>query len=246
MAGMITNCGECYFYNHKIRKCEHGLLKMFHDRNAKIEFIDSNPIIDRICQYKRSQEWAINNENIDNKLNLCKSEVYIKGTIVIITNNIKDLEFSIKKLSINKNIKNFKFIILYKNITYNNILAVCGNNINIKYKLIQYVDDNIKYQIYKSLKHAINGYLFIIDSSKEFDCDLIDKVNNIVNNKLFRLLHIIGSDGIHESISMIHIYKWLKGDLEIDFKDKLYDISKQESSDAQVFTWKEVNEQYSN
>jgi hypothetical protein len=45
---------------------------------------------------------------------------------------------------------------------------------------------------------------------------------------------------------MVHIYKWLKGDLEVEFKNKLEDISEQEKSDAQILTWKEINEEYSN
>jgi hypothetical protein len=63
-----------------------------------------------------------------------------------------------------------------------------------------------------------------------------------VNKKLFRLLHVSNDGQLHQSVNMIHLYKYLKGDLQCPIKEKIKDIASQESSDPQVFSWKEVNE----
>lgn len=247
MAGIETNCSDCCFYNNIQKKCQHNILHVFENNGSNIRWENSGPIIDRICQYKRSNEWLIWNEikNDDEKIQLCRNEVYLKGTIILLADDLNSFISTVEKLKTIEHFKNFKIIVIYKNIKYNKILTYCANNINNEYKLINIVNDDIKYQIYKSLTFAKNGYLFIIDSSKELDEKLIDKINYIINIKMLRLLHVIGSDGLHQSVSMIHLYKFLKGDLQCNFADKLKDISEEEKSDAQIFTWKDIDEQYS-
>ena len=106
--------------------------------------------------------------------------------------------------------------------------------------------DDIPYQIYRSLKYAKNGMLFILECGREIEENLIDKVNHIINKKLYRVLHIHHEDELHQSVSMVHLYKWIKGHLGETMRFKLDDIANQEGSDAQIYTWKEINEQYIN
>ena len=54
------------------------------------------------------------------------------------------------------------------------------------------------------------------------------------------------SDFVAMSNALSHLYKWIKGHLGETMRFKLDDIANQENSDAQIYTWKEVNEQYSN
>jgi hypothetical protein len=244
MVKLGTFCEECCFYDKNNQNCKHGLLEVFKERHAEIIWEDSFPKIDRVCQYKRSIDWE-NDKTDDEKIKICTDEVYISGTIVLITNNKEHLLEAIIKLKQCKNIERFMFIIIYKNIAYKDMLDICGNNISSKYKCVKITDENIELQIYRSLKFANNGYLFILDSEKPFDENLIDKVDNFVNKKMFRLLHIPGSSKLHESVSMIHLYKWLKGDLETNFANKLNDISQEENSNNQISTWKDINEHYS-
>jgi len=241
MVKIGTSCTNCCFLDENTN-CKLGLLDVFKDRGAEITIDNDSVSLDRLCQYKRQSDWQ--SDKSDNEKNdIIKQEVYIKGTIVLITDNEDDLQNTISKI---KNISNFKVIILYSNIKISKMLEICGNTKDIEYKMIMIADTDISKQIYLSLKFAKNGYLFIIDCSKEIDDNMIDKVNTIVNKKMFRVLHIEGTDGIHQSVNMIHLYKWVKGDLEIPIKDKLLDIAEQEGSDSQIYTWKEVNEQYIN
>lgn len=244
MVKLGSSCKNCCFYDEDLKDCLHGLLDVFKERGAEIEYVEEVPLMDRICQYKRPNDWHAE-KTIDERVEICGNEIYISGTIVLIADNKANLERAIKILNANSNIKNFKFIVIYKHIQYKDILDVCGNNIGSDYKYVLTNTDDINFQIYQSLKHAKNGFLFIIDCSKEFDHLVLDKVNNMLNKKLFRILHIPGTDGVHQSVSMIHIYKWLKGDLQCSFSEKLKDISNQENSDAQILNWEQVNEQYS-
>lgn len=244
MVKLGTFCEDCCFYDKEKENCKHGLIEVFKNRGAEILWENSCPKIDRVCQYKRQLDWE-SDKTDEEKIELCKREVYLTGTIILIANDSQKLLDSILKLNAYQHIDEFKIIIIYKGIAYKDMLDVCGNNLKSNYRCVKITNDEIEFQIYKALKFAKNGYLFILDTNKSFDENLIEKVNYFVNKKMFRLLHIRGTDKLHESVSMIHLYKWLKGDLETNFGDKLKDISQQENSDNQVSNWKEVNEQYS-
>lgn len=241
MAGIMTKCNGCCFFNSEDGSCKQKLHDVFREANAKVETIDGVCLIDRICQYRREDDWE-RDLSLEDKIKTCQDEVFISGTIILIADSLDSLSNAIDKLVGQKD--QFKFIILYKNIKYNDLLEICGNSFE-QYKLINYLTDDIAYHIHQSLKHARNGYVFVLDCNKNIDESIIDKINHVVNVKLMRLLHVPGSDGLHESVSMIHIYRWLKGDLGVSFEAKLLDISLQEESDPQILTWKEVNEKYS-
>lgn len=241
MAGIMTKCNGCCFFNSEDGSCKQKLHDVFREANAKVETVDGVCLIDRICQYRREDDWE-SDLSLEDKIKTCQDEVFISGTIILIADSLDSLSNAIDKLVEQKD--QFKFIILYKNIKYNDLLEICGNSFE-QYKLINYLTDDIAYHIHQSLKHARNGYVFVLDCNKSIDGSIIDKINHVVNIKLMRLLHVPGSDGLHESVSMIHIYRWLKGDLGVSFEAKLLDISLQEESDPQILTWKEVNEKYS-
>jgi hypothetical protein len=244
MVKLGTFCEDCCFYDKQIENCKHGLIEVFKNRGAEIIWEDSYPKIDRVCQYKRQEDWQ-SDKTDEEKIQLCKKEIYITGTIILLADDKETLLKSILQLNQFEHIDEFKIIVIYKGIMYKDVLNVCGNNLKSEYRCLKTINNDIEFQIYKALKFAKNGYLFILEAGKSLDESLIDKVNNFVNRKMFRLLHIQGTDGLHQSVSMIHLYKWLKGDLGTNFGNKLKSISQQENSDHQVSNWKEVNEQYS-
>ena len=233
MVKLGTSCQECRHFRNKDKSCDLNLYHIFEDRNAEIKYLDDDVTIDRICPHK-------NTDVLNNK------DVYIFGTIVLIANNRQDLESTIKKLNREDNVDRFKIIVLYTGIPYHEMLDTCINNIKSSYKLIKMTTDDIPYQIYRSLKYAKNGMFFILECDKEIEENLLDKVDNFINKKLYRVLHIHNNDELHQSVSMVHFYKWIKGHLGETMRFKLDDIANQENSDAQIYTWKEVNEQYSN
>jgi hypothetical protein len=221
------------------------LLDTFRERGSEIILEDNNPVIDRVCPYRRTKDWQVD-QSITEKMEICNNEVYIMGTIIVIANDIKNLSQALDRLNSFSNINRFKIIIIYNKIKYRELKDLCDEKIKNDYKCLLYFNE-LNLQIYRSLEFAKNGFLFIVDSNKEIRDDLIDKVNNLVNKKLFRVLHISNKGDLHESVNMIHIYKYIKGDLGIPIYDKLLDIEKEEQAvNSQVFDWKEVDEQYSN
>lgn len=243
MAILGTYCGQCCFCEKEPFNCKLNLLDTFTERGAKVD--KENLIIDRICPYKRPCAWNIDKSD-EERIQLCQDDVYISGTIVLIANKQECLEKTILKLNQNDNIDKFMLIVIYSEMQYSNVFNICGNNIRGKYRLVHAIDKNINMQILKSLSNARNGYLFILDSNFDFDDHMIDKVNHVVNKKLFRLLHIPGSPDLHQSVSMIHLYKYIKGDLQCPFREKIIDIAGQENSDTQILTWEQINAEYSN
>lgn len=238
MVKIGTSCSDCCFFDEEFN-CSNNLLEIFKERNAEITTDSSGIIIDRVCLYERSLDWN-NDKTLSEKIEIVNQETYVTGTIVLITDNEEEFKNTITSL---KNISNFKVIILHKNIKPGKLLEICGT-LNISYKCIIMATNDIEMQIYMSLKHAKNGYLFIVDCSKQIDSNIIDKFNNFVNKKMFRVLYVNGTEGLHCSVSMIHLYKWIKGDIDIPMSEKILDISSQENSDPQIFTWKEIDEEY--
>lgn len=243
MAKIGTDCNGCCFFDESKKDCKNNLISIFKDRGADIIKTDNAPHVDRICQYRRNSDWNID-ESEQEKMKIIQDEVYVRGTIVLIAQNKDELVSTIKKLNTNANISNFKFVILFKDIAYSEVSDICSSNLKSAYQLITMINDDINYQIYKSLKFAKHGFLFMLECNKDFDREAIDKLNNFVNKKMFRTLYIRGISGIHQSVAMAHLYKFLKGDNVSSYEQKLLEISKEENSDPQVFNWEYVNEQY--
>lgn len=242
MAKLATFCKDCCFF--KNNECLHGLLDVFKDRGANIILEEDSPVIDRVCQYRKTLDWNVDKNDAE-KISIRNDEVYIKGTIIVIANDIEKLKLSINKLNDFHKIKNFKIIVIYNKIKSKELLNICSD-LKTEYKCMLYFND-LNLQIYRSLEFAKNGFLFIIDSNQQIQDDLIDKVNYVINKKLFRVLHISNDGNLHESVNMIHMYKYIKGDLDIPIRDKLLDIEEEEKpAYSQVFSWKEIDEQYSN
>ena len=233
MVKLGTSCKDCYNFNSDEKTCGKDLYTVFKERNAEITVLEDDVTIDRICPYK-------------NKTDSPNKDPYIFGTVMILADNLDNLKSTLDEINKNKGIENFKILILYKGLKYHEMLPVCIEKIHSEYRLVYMATNDIPFQVYKAVSFAKNGMLFIVDSNKKVEPDMIDKVNHLINNKLYRVLHIHNNDEIHQSVSMIHIYKWIKGHLGETMSFKLKDISDKEQSDSQVYTWKEVNEQYIN
>lgn len=233
MVKLGTSCKECYNFNSESKTCSRELYDIFLNRNAEITFLEDDVTIDRICPHKNTTDSP-------------NEDPYIFGTIILLVDNKDSLKSALEEINKNERIENFKILILYKDLKYHDLLPLCIENIHSSYRLVYMVTNDVAFQVYKSLGFAKNGLLFIIDTNKEIEPNMIDKVNHLINNKLYRVLHIHNNNEIHQSVSMVHLYKWIKGDLGESMAFKLKDISENEQSDPQIYTWKEVNEQYSN
>jgi len=69
MAELASFCENCCFLEDK--KCQHGLLDTFQERNARIEWENDFPIVYRVCPYRRTKEWNIEKTD-EEKQQLCR------------------------------------------------------------------------------------------------------------------------------------------------------------------------------
>lgn len=234
-ASIGTYCHDCCNFELP-DNCSLDLLTTFKKRNAKIfqgvaEDGKQQFGIDRICPYFNINELS--------------SDIKLKGTILLIADDVKQLEQTVDKLKTMGVENNFNLLVVYKKMKMADLLRVCGKT-KFDYKCSLRTDNDIPYAVYKSAcKYGKNGYLVILECDKDFDTDIINKVNDMIYHKMFRLMHVSNPNTLHESVSMLHIYKYIKGDLgEASFSKKLDTIAEEEQVESQNFTWEFVNEQY--
>jgi len=245
MAKLGTFCNECCFYNPDKKDCSHGLIDMFTQREATIEWNNDGPVIDRVCRYRRTRDW---NEglSLEEKIKLSEEEVFLSGSIILLVENIDNLKEIFSKLK--DAAKNrFKFIISHQ-CKLGPLLEIT-KELDIHASFVRSLDEDVsdKKRVFDCLKHLKNGYIFIFNCSKEIDYAVFEKVHNFTNRLMHRVLHIEAIDQkLHQSVSMAHIYKWLNGDMMESFSNKLKNIASEESSDPQIFNWKEINEACTN
>lgn len=249
MAKLGTFCNKCCFYDAHKRDCLLGCHSLFKDREA--EFVwedDGGPSIDRVCPYRRKKEWEFS-RTIEERMELATREVYVKGTILLHVKSLDDLIKTLDKISTIPRIENFKIIVSHSSsIKTCDMKELCEKRITFtQYCCVRHCDNSEEMQIYHSLKEARNGYVIILDCSKDFDTNCIDKLNHFLYKKLFRLLHVNGVAGsTHQSITMVSIYRFLKGDIQCSIGEKLKDIAEYENSDPQITNWEKIDEEYNN
>ncbi len=268
MANLGTFCNKCSNFMSEDRSCSAGLIEIFKDRGAKIiekkDFAEFNvsKVNYRSAVNPEHEEKDKKDDNvlwIDRACPIYNKDPHtlqlggnIKGTILLIANNAAELKKTVDKIqSIESDLspvipsKQFNLVVVYKNIKMADLLSICGNT-NFNYKCWKRTHHDMSYAIYKAVcKYGKNGYLFSLECDKDFDKEIFRKVDFMINHKLFRVMHVSGSDKLHESVSMMHIYKYIKGDLgESSFSEKLDSIAEEEQIESQNFTWEFINEQY--
>ena len=114
MVRIGTYCSDCCFYNNFEKKCQHNILDIFEKDGSNILWDEAGPCVDRICQYKRLDEWVIKNNitNTQDKIALCKSEIYLKGTVILLADNLDSFINTINKLNRIENI-NYSYLVIY-------------------------------------------------------------------------------------------------------------------------------------
>jgi len=245
MAKLGTFCKECCFYKKENKSCQHGLIETFKQRGADVSYNEEGVVIDRVCRYRKDNDWNAG-FTAQEKIDAVNKEVRITGSIILIVDDVTDLEGILKNLKdLTRN--DFNLVISYKN-KLSDVLELT-KSVEIPASFVKSINQEPtqEQRVHDCLKQLKNGYIFILDASKEIDYTIFDKVNYFINRLMYRVLHVKGeSDSLHHSVSMAHIYKWLNGDLIDSFANKLMNIAAEESSDPQVFTWDVINEEYLN
>ena len=83
-----------------------------------------------------------------------------------------------------------------------------------------------------------NGYTVVLHEDSSISKEDLNKINEFVNIKMNRLALIENSPFVVNNV----IFKMLKGNKDISFKDKLVELQKGQGIDSMIFSWEDINE----
>jgi len=207
--------------------CELGILDNIKTKSSKCEVVDGDYQFDRICQFKTLEKKT--------KEEILK-EKYAKFHFIIVDTNLD------KTLSILDNIEplvteeNRVCVSTLEN--FKQVSLKIGNRPN--YFTTQSFDEEkttFEYMDDTFLKIK-NGYTIVLHEDDTISRKDLDKINKFVNIKMNRLALIENSPFVVNNV----IYKMLKGNKDLSFKDKLVELQEEQEIDSMIFSWEDVNE----
>jgi len=243
-----TDCTECIFFEDT-KKCKLGIIEQFKQKGAYFEEIDGKFLVDRICSFRRTEEWK-EDKSIEECAEKVKHEVKMSGTIVVKTNCIHDLDQCLSNLSKMKHVENFKILITHHSELavrevfdylegqehFADCLAIRVNEGDVHSGKVHFLDE--------ALKRSKNGFIVTIDSSKPFPLNLLNKLYHFIYVKMNRLLYVPADDENNHSVVHAFIYKFLKGNKFWGFEEKLEQVTEHQNLKSQITSWDKINEEY--
>ena len=224
------SCKDCTFNikeNEEQTSCQLGILETIKTKSSKCEIVDGDYQFDRICNFRTTEDKT--------KAEILK-EKYIRFHFIIVDTNIdKTLSIldSIEDLVTEDNrvclatTENFKALTLKID---NNPNYFITNSFNENKTVFEYMDDT-----FNKIK---NGYTIVLHEDDKISKEDLDKVNDFVNIKMNRLALIENSPFVVNNV----IFKMLKGNKDMSFKDKLVELQQEQEVDSMIFTWEDINE----
>jgi len=210
-----TDCKECIFFKDP-KDCKLGKISKYEKSGAQFEERDGQFLVNRVCLFRRTKEWQ-EDRSVEECVEITKKEVRVGGSIVIYASDIKDLDKCLAKLSKIKHVENFKIIIAHHSQLmvrkvfdyfqdqdhFEEVFGVRVNETEVHTGKIHFLDE--------ALKRSKNGFIISLDSSKDFDEHILDKINHYVYNEMEKLLYVPPTEEVNGSVVMAVIYKFLKG-----------------------------------
>jgi hypothetical protein len=245
-----TDCKECIFYEDP-KKCKLGKLSKFKKAGASFEERDGQYLVNRVCSFRRTEKWQ-EEKSIEECIESVQKEVTITGSIVVYASNMQDLDKCLSKLSNSKHSENFKIIIAHHSKLvvrdvfdyiqnqdhFEEMYAVGVNEAEVHTGEIHFLDE--------AFKRSRNGFIICIDSSKDFDENMLDKLNHYIYNEMQKLLYVPATEEFNVTVVMAVIYKFLKGNKFWNFEEKINAVTKHQNIESQITSWDKINEKYSN
>lgn len=242
-----TKCSQCGYYQNN--ECTLGILDAFKQTGATVELTDDGHVVDRVCPYRRTPEWIV-----DNDLKTLINEVHVSGTLVIICkDDLNDLNIKLEKIKKLYQINKFKIVIVhFETMSRHDVLQVVTPHLEESQYLIMQVfresfEENSQVSLKRiadeSFKRAKNGYMFFVETGYPLDKNMINKVNIVINEQMKRLLYIPATDGeVHGMVCMAPLYKVIRGHKTQDIQDKIKAMATEAECDSGIMTWSEINE----
>ena len=225
MTTLTTSCKGCIFNikeDDVQTSCELGILDNIKIKSSKCEVIDGDYQFDRVCQFKTKEE-------------ILKDKYANFHFIIIDTNLDKTLSIldSIEHLVTEENrvciatVENFKQISLKIGNRPNYFTT---RSFNEEKTIFEYMDD-----AFLKIK---NGYTIVLHEDDRISKEDLDKINEFVNIKMNRLALVEDSPFVVNNV----IYKMLKGNKDLSFRDKLVELQEEQETNSMIFSWKDIDE----
>ena len=244
-----TKCSECQFY--KNRNCSLNLFQFWEEAGAKLEHTDDDTIIDRVCLYRRTNDWMPELSDEEKSIQVYQ-EVYISGTIVLFNSNrdFNGLKKSLEEINKLEELSRFRVLVCVdeKSELFEVATIVKQTLLTKDFYVIKVCDVfNPETASDEAFRKAKNGFIFFLDSSKPFDVEIFDIFNTAVNFAFKRVLFVDPGDStLHKAVCLAPLFKMLKGNKAIDGKEpilnKIREIATAQDCLEQIVTWEELYE----
>lgn len=249
-----TSCEDCIFsvvLNNKQEGCYVKALSKFEQNGDEIYELTTNGITHkvikgRVCMCRRHKDWEKGRDLMES-INSVQQEILPQINFLVKHSSGDDLEKTLSSLGkLNSHIISGKGKVI---VSYN-----ARNPKEIKILTHKYIEPKNSYfccvlenrpdidsLFDEGFRLVSNGYTCILESGKEVDPWVFEKINCLVNNKMKRLALIEGL-GDHMKVISNVLFKNMGGDSGGSFKSKIED----NLAKNMIFTWKEVNEYFTN
>lgn len=205
---VITRCNDCIFrasLNDIQDGCKVGRLQQFKSIGTDTEWDNTTNsfIIKRVCNMKRLEKWA------ENKVDIVKSvlaETILKvDFILIVPNHIKYqavAAYTCKTLKqcINQTIKPSSVIIVTSNedvdknlkMFWQDVIVDTMKDSGVKYQMVREVGASrpLNSMIDDAVKKCKGQYYAAVESGDKIEPDVIERMNDMINNQLKRIIYI--------------------------------------------------------
>lgn len=222
MVEIGTFCSQCVFFNSG--SCHLGLIDKWKDLGNVKNSSDSETVINRICMYRRELDWK-KELSIEDKISRVKSDVYIKGSVIVLckNNDLSGLDKTLSSLKTVHRIENFFPVVIADNSsTLESVVNVVKKYFKKFKAMISLEDKTTSGMVDQAFRNVKNGFIFVLNASKSFDRDIFDKINMMVNIDLKKFVYLQSKDNdFHQCVFVAAVYKSLGGNKEFGFEEKM-------------------------
>lgn len=219
------SCEGCSF--EEGTSCSIGILENIKLESTTCEIVDGHYQFNRVCPHKNAEGLTKEQSFEKNKLPI---------SFIVLDDDLEKTEGIIDKiLSVTKGERAYSVCL----VTSDNFKSFRG--LADKYHnfyVLKSFGDTREAKIRDAFLKVKNGYSIILDSSENIEQKHIDLLNTFVNEKMKRLGLVSDSPVVINN----SLFKYLKGDKVVSYKDKLSQMCEEQESAKMIHSWEEVNE----
>lgn len=243
MAKLGTFCKDCDLYEDN--KCLVDRINLFENAGVEMVIQDGSHVIPRVCNAFRKPGYR-EQDGWQDKL---KDETHVRGSIVILADNLNELEYTLDRLSKIDNIDKFNVVVAHDSgIELSSVLSLCSVKLaylNVSCRSVLCFKNDRYSMMDEAFKYCKNGFTIWLEAGRPFDISIVSKLNRLVNYNMRQVLMVEEEiHSIHSMVSYAMMYKFLLGSNGVPFSSKMREKSEFETGSVSdcIYTWREVDE----